>query len=691
MITPKIKVGKNEILNFNEALGKEWITTNSLGGYASSTILNINTRKYHGLLVASFNPPRDRSVCVAKIDEALLIKDNIHPIFANEFQWGISPNGHKFLKEFSISPFPKHVYTLENVEISRTIFMPRGKNAVIAIYEVLNWKDQDFEINVFPLLACRHFHSVVNRKESPLKFFQKPRGKQTELLVENPKTVLIFGATEGVYCQEERWVENVFFREEHARGESCIEDWYKPGFFKIHIERDTRKNFAFLAAASEAEGSAIQVWRTLPYTMDNVEALYLEEIGRREELLANFYDRHRTLEVSDWLSMAVLAADMFIVGDRWKSVIAGYHWFEDWGRDTFISMPGLMLITGRFEDAKNVFLTFNSLCRQGLIPNFISDRESHSAYNSVDATLWFFNAVLQYLKYTGDFQFVKENLWENMKLAVENLTEGKFSNMHMDKDNLLWHAPQLTWMDAAVDGKPVTPRGGKAVEVQALWYNTLKTAEVLARKFKEEEKAEDFSGLAEKAKISFNEKFWNPNLKCLFDVIDDKGVDESIRPNQLIAAALDFTMLEKDKCEKILDMVGCELLTPYGLRTLSKKDPRYVGVYFGDRGNRDKAYHNGTVWPWLLGFFIKAFIKVKGCSEHWREYAWKNFLSPLFSQQFYMAGLGVISEVFDGDVPHTPRGCIAQAWSLAEPLRAYIEDIMQLKPKYEGEILQGLC
>jgi predicted glycogen debranching enzyme len=388
--------------------------------------------------------------------------------------------------------------------------------------------------------------------------------------------------------------------------------------------------------------------------------------------------------------MAVLAADIFIAGDVWKSVIAGYHWFEDWGRDTFISMPGLMLVTGKFEDAKSVFLTFNTYCRQGLIPNFISDRESQSAYNSVDATLWFFNAVLQYLKYTGDFQFVKENLWENMKEAVENLAEGTFPNMHMDKDNLLWHAPQMTWMDTAVDGKPVTPRCGKAVEVQALWYNTLKTMEVLARKFKEGN-AEYFSGLAEKVKISFNEKFWNPNLNCLYDVINEKGGDESIRPNQLIAAALDFTMLEKEKSEKIVNMVGCELLTPYGLRTLSRKDPRYIGIYFGDRGKRDKAYHNGTVWPWLLGFFTKAFIKVKGFHENWREYAWKNFLSPLFSDQFYRAGLGVISEVFDGNAPHMPRGCIAQAWSLAEPLRAYVEDIMQLKPKYEGEILQGLC
>jgi predicted glycogen debranching enzyme len=690
MITPSIKVGKNEISNFNEALGKEWITTNSLGGYASSTILNINTRKYHGLLVAAFNPPRDRRVCIAKLDETLRIKGNLHPIFTNEFQVGIFPNGYKFIKEFSTSPFPKHVYTLENIEIYRTIFMPHGKNAVIAMYEALNRNSRDVEINVFPVLACRHFHSVVDRRESPLNFFQKTYDKHIELLVENPKTALIFGATEGVYFPEESWVEKVFFREEHARGESCMEDWYKPGFFKIYIDEGERKNFAFFAAAGETEGSARQVWRSMPSTMDEVEALYVEEKGRRSRLLADFYSKHKSLKVKDWLSMAVLAADIFIAGDVWKSVIAGYHWFEDWGRDTFISMPGLMLVTGKFEDAKSVFLTFNTYCRQGLIPNFISDRESQSAYNSVDATLWFFNAVLQYLKYTGDFQFVKENLWENMKEAVENLAEGTFPNMHMDKDNLLWHAPQMTWMDAAVDGKPVTPRCGKAVEVQALWYNTLKTMEVLARKFKEGN-AEYFSGLAEKVKISFNEKFWNPNLNCLYDVINEKGGDESIRPNQLIAAALDFTMLEKEKSEKIVNMVGCELLTPYGLRTLSRKDPRYIGIYFGDRGKRDKAYHNGTVWPWLLGFFTKAFIKVKGFHENWREYAWKNFLSPLFSDQFYRAGLGVISEVFDGDAPHMPRGCIAQAWSLAEPLRAYVEDIMQLKPKYEGEILQGLC
>jgi glycogen debranching enzyme len=245
-------------------------------------------------------------------------------------------------------------------------------------------------------------------------------------------------------------------------------------------------------------------------------------------------------------------------------------------------------------------------------------------------------------------------------------------------------------MDAVVDGQPVTPRCGKAVEVQALWYNALRIMEILAKKFKEKSEAEKYAQIAEKAKESFVEKFWNAEKNYLFDFIGENGKDASLRPNQIIAVALDFTMLDKTKSERIVDVVQRELLTPYGLRTLARNDPKYVGVYVGDRKSRDKAYHNGTVWPWLLGPFTKAYLKTKGYADYRREYALKNFLLPLFTEQIFKAGLGTISEIFDGDPPHMPRGCIAQAWSIAEPFRAYIEDIMQIRPKYEGEILQVL-
>jgi glycogen debranching enzyme len=263
-------------------------------------------------------------------------------------------------------------------------------------------------------------------------------------------------------------------------------------------------------------------------------------------------------------------------------------------------------------------------------------------------------------------------------------------NIHVDNDGLLIHGSQLTWMDAATDGQPVTPRAGKAVEVQALWYNALKTVELLASKLGERGLAERYLQAAEKARGNFVERFWNAQKDCLFDVVTESGRDESLRPNQIIAVSLDFTMLDKVKSEKIVNVVRGELSTPYGLRTLAKSDSRYIGIYAGDRRSRDKAYHNGTVWPWLLGPFTTAFVKTTGSIEFRREHALRNFLLPLFTEQILKAGLGTISEIFDGDAPHAPRGCICQAWSVAEPLRAYVEDVMQVRPKYEKQVLPGL-
>ncbi len=691
---PSIRLNGEKLSRVEDSLIKEWIVTNGLGGYASSTVLGVNTRKYHGMLVAAFHPPRNRRVCITKLDEELKLGNSFYPLFANEFQNGIYPKGFQFLTEFSLSPFPKYVYNVQNVKVSKTVFMPHKRNAVVAVYEVLNVGDLDAEIHVFPKIACRHFHLVISRWQNPPRFVQKTQGRRVKINVEAPPSTVIMEVTDGTYHQSEKWIENVYFREEHSRGESCLEDWHQPGFFQFKVNGGTRGKFALTAVAGENEAIVEREADKMPTTIYDVENLYAVEIERREGYIKRFYEEHTGIDAKDWLNWVVHATDMFIVqalGKAWKSVIAGYHWFEEWGRDTFISLPGLMLVTGRFEDARQTFLTFNEYSADGLIPNLISDWDAQFVYNAVDATLWYVNAVLQYLKYTGDFTFVLKNLWENLKTMVENLVKGVYGKMRVDDDGLLLHGPQLTWMDTVVDGQPVTPRAGKAVEVQALWYNALKTLELLAKKFKETSPAEKFAHLAEKAKENFNAKFWNKDKNCLFDVLDENGCgDPSARPNQIIAVSLDFTMLDKAKSAKVVDFVRRELLTPYGLRTLAKGDSRYMGVYYGDRRSRDLAYHNGTVWPWLLGPFITAYLKTEGYGEYTREYAFKNFLLPLFTQQVFEAGLGVISEIFDGDPPHTPRGCIAQAWSIAEPLRAYVEDIMHIKPKHEWEVFQIL-
>jgi predicted glycogen debranching enzyme len=676
------------------SLRKEWIVTNGLGSYASSTVLGINTRKYHGLLVVAFHPPRKRVVCVAKLNEELKIGNAFYPVFSDEFQSGIYPKGYQFLQEFSLSPFPKYVYSVERAKFSKTIFMPYKKNATIAAYDFFNSCDVDVDVRIFPTITCRHFHSVMDRWRDQPKFSQNISGRRVKVKVEKPQATIILETTHGTYIPAEKWIEGVYFREEHFRGESHLDDWYQPGFFEIRVRKNSSEQFALAAVAGEDELSVERMADEMPATMYDVLNLYYAELERREGLLEKFYEDHRGVEAKDWLNWMVHATDMFVVGGfekAWKSVVAGYHWFEDWGRDTFIALPGLMLVTGRFEDARQTFLTFNKRFKDGLIPNFISDVDSKPAYNAVDATLWFVNAVLQYLKYTSDFEFIQKNLWENLEAMVENFEKGANPKVRVDVDGLLLHGPQLTWMDTAINGQPVTPRAGKAVEVQALWYNALKTLEILARKFKELDKAEKFARLAEKARESFAAKFWNSEKGCLFDVVDERGYgDASIRPNQIFAVALDFTMLDKARSYGVVNVVRRELLTSFGLRTLAKGDLKYVGVYRGDRRSRDLAYHNGSVWPWLLGPFIKAYLKTEGYGEYIREYTFRSFLAPLVTTQFFTAGLGVISEVYDGDPPHNPGGCIAQAWSVAEPLRAYVEDILYIRPPYEREVIKIL-
>jgi predicted glycogen debranching enzyme len=688
MRLPAINLTQEALLRFDEAIQKEWLVTNGLGGYASSSVLGINTRKYHGLLVAALHPPGDRTVCLAKLDEDVCVGNKVYRLGANEFHDVIFPRGYQFLKEFSVAPFPRYVYNLQGIEVTKTIFMPMGKNAVAVIYKVLNGNDSDVKFKIYPLLGCRHFHSIVDRMRNPLDFSQQQNGREVEVTFNNPKATVAARATEGEFVEKTNWIERLYYREESKRGESSTDDCYQPGYFEIPVSPKQKKEFAIITAASESNQESKENLQAVGTATQDVESLLEQELEQRSDLLFKFYSSHKKAPISDWLNWILLAADAFIVkggGDR-TSVIAGYFWFETWGRDTFISLPGLMLATGRFEDARKILLDFLRYCRQGLIPNRVEDRYGEPSYNTVDATLWYVNAVLQYLKYTGDCKLIQKQLWKNLKEIVDSHEKGTAFGIHVDSDGLLAHGPQLTWMDAEVDGTAVTPRAGKAVEIQALWYNTLRTMQLLANTFGEKSLAENYAEMAAKAQTSFNLKFWNAEKNCLFDVID-ASADASLRPNQIIAVALDFTMLDSAKGEQVVDAVQRELLTPCGLRTLARNDPRYRGVYVGDRQSRDHAYHNGTVWAWLLGPFTTAFLKAKGHTDYTLEYALKTLIMPLFTQQILQAGLGTISEVFDGDSPHTPRGCVAQAWSVAEPLRTYVEDVLQIRPKHEKEVL----
>jgi len=692
MKLPTLSLTREALLRFEDAIRKEWLVTNGLGGYASSTVSGINTRKYHGLLVAALHPPRDRTVCLAKLDEEVVVGDRNYSLGANEFRDTVFPRGYVFLKEFSASPFPKHVYALEDVEVQRTVFMPRGKNATVAAYNVQNGNGFAVTVKIFPLLTCRHFHTVVDKCRNPLTFSQQQNSRtEVQLIFSAPKATVTIRATQGEFKARPNWIDHLYYREEAARGESSLDDCYQPGFFEVTVSPRQEADFAVVAVANENSPQNEADLGEIDATMNDVKQAFMWELDRRSQLLTAFYGSRAAVPFSDWLSWVLLAADSFIVesAGNGRSIIAGYHWFETWGRDTFISLPGLMLVTGRFEEARSLLLNFGSYCTDGLIPNFLQDFSGQPSCNTADATLLYVNAVLQYLKYTGDFGFVKTQLWETVKGIVEYHVEGTSFDIRMDCDGLLAHGPRLTWMDAEVDGKAATPRSGKAVEIQALWYNALRTAHLLAERFGEKKLAETYAGMAGKAAASFNQKFWNGERNCLYDVIAETGEDASLRPNQIIAVSLDFNMLNGERSRNVVHVVQRELLTPCGLRTLERSDSRYRGVYFGDRRSRDQAYHNGTVWPWLLGPFTTAFLKANGCTDSNRQYALKNLIQPLLMMQMSQAGLGTISEIFDGDEPHMPRGCIAQAWSIAEPLRAYVEDVLLVRNGSDAQTLRN--
>lgn len=689
MELPRIVIGNRILSHLDDALQMEWLVTNSLGGYSSSTVLGLNTRKYHGLLVAALDPPGKRTVCLAKLDEDIVIGDNIYRLGANEFHENIFPQGYTFIEEFSIAPFPTFTYEAEKITVKKTAFMPHNKNAVVVLYDLLNASKDPTKIRFFPILSNRRFHTVIDHSKEQISFRQEQDGLKVRLAFNDPKVTISLNTTAGNFVEKPNWVENLHYREESARGEVDTDDCYQPGYYELLLEANKQTRFAFVTVASEDGRQAELVLNSIGSKISDIEQLLSSELERCSLFLEGFYASHKQFHAADWLRWVALATDTFVTrnANNEESIIAGYFWFEPWGRDTFISLPGLLLINGRFDDAKHVLLNFSNYIRKGLIPNIILDESGQPLYNTVDGTLWYINALLQYVKYTGNFEFVKRELWDRLKSIIENHEKGTDYNIRLDKDGLISHGSRLTWMDACIEGEAVTPRIGKAVEIQALWYNALKIMQLLANRFTEKSLAEKYGAMAQQTSESFNEKFWNTEKDCLFDVIEENGIDLSLRPNQIIAASLDFTMLSNEKNGKIVDFVQREFLTPFGLRTLSRNDPRYKGVYSGVMKMRDQAYHNGAVWPWLIGPFGTAFLKAKGYDDKNRSFMLKNVIQPLFEKKITIAGLGQISEIFDGDPPHAPRGCIAQAWSVAEPLRVYVEDIMQVKPAYEKDIL----
>jgi predicted glycogen debranching enzyme len=653
-----ISLDKNVCADLPASLDREWLETNGLGSFACGTVSGVNTRRYHGLLTAALHPPGGRMLLLSKLDETLVIGDRRIDLATNEYSGAIHPEGYRLLSNFRLDPFPIWTFEVSGVRLEKSVFMLHGSNAVQVEYKLLQAPEGiELVLELRPLTAFRDYHSTTHENAA----LNPAVDRAPNLASVQPYAALprLYFAHDAENVQPQGyWYKNFFYRVEKERGLDFEEDLFNPFMlaFKFSMDR-----------------SAIVIASTEPMDIEQAGEFRQAELQRREQLALSS-------PVNDPLVRALTtAADQFLVrrGDDW-TVIAGYPWFTDWGRDTMISLPGLTLFTGRTHIAKSILRNFARHADLGMLPNRFVDSGETAEFNSVDATLWFFEAVRAYAAVTSDYEFIRQELYEALNAIMEFHIRGTRYNIRVADDGLLNSgAPgiQLTWMDAKIGDWVVTPRSGKPVEIQALWYNALCIMADLAERFGQTEQQKKYSGMASQASETFNNIFWNAGAQCLYDVVNDGSPDSSIRPNQIFAASLHHSMLPADRARAVVATVERELLTPVGLRTLNQANPGYRASYTGDQYSRDSAYHQGTVWPWLLGPFISANVRVNGGTAESRLRA-RSFLRGI-EQHLAEAGLGQISEIFDGDAPHHPRGCFAQAWSVAEIMRALCEDIYQ--------------
>ncbi len=652
---------KEEILgNLETALTREWLETNGIGGFSSSTIVGLNTRRYHGLLTAATRPPVGRLVLLSKLEETLIIDGRRYELSTNQYPSAVHLLGFKYLIGFRLDPFPTYTYEVEGVRFEKSVFMVQGENTTVVQYELIGALPNDrsyapIVLEVRPLIAFRDYHSTTHENGALNSNVETASGLTTvKPYGDLPALHLAHGVAQ--IDANGFWYRDFQYAVEQERGLDFAEDLFSPCAFNFDLTASSKVS---IIASTERRA------------VNQADAFRRVELKRRELLGGN----PARAEANPLVNALSAAADQFIVArERCKTVIAGYHWFADWGRDTMIALPGLALTTGHAEIAKSILAEFANHVDQGMLPNRFPDAGETPEYNTVDATLWFFEAVRSLLKHTNDFEFVRANLYVVLTEIIDWHVKGTRYQIHADDDGLLYSGEpgvQLTWMDAKVGDWVVTPRYGKPVEIQALWYNALRVMEQLAAKFKDTKAKKKYAAMAAKARASFNQLFWNEEAGCLYDVVNGDVRDASIRPNQVIAISLANSMPSKDRAARVLRVVESELLTPRGLRTLSPRDPNYIGRYEGDPRTRDGAYHQGTVWPWLMGPFITAYVKTFGARVG-RKFA-SEWLSQ-FQEHLNEACLGQVSEIFDGDAPHTPRGCVAQAWSVSELLRAAGED-----------------
>lgn len=659
-------------LDLKEGIRKEWVISNGIGGFASSTVIGANTRRYHGLLIAPILPPARRHLLISKLDESIKIGDESFGLYTNLCKNYVS-NGYKYLEKFEKEYIPIFTYKIGNVVITKKITMVYGRNTVVVVYNVKT-ADKPCVLTLAPVVNFRDFHAMTTNDNFDIK--QKITGTKVRLEINgNSHNPLYIYASEGNYIEHENDVfRNMYYLKEDERGFKPEENLVVCGRYEVTIPEKSEKTITFVGSL-EDHAENIDGERTIKEEIKRVKYL----IDKTELAKTNKKD------YNEFIKDLLISAESFIINRPsfgTKSILAGYPWFLDWGRDTFICFEALLLLTKRFEDAKQVIRTFIRDIKFGLVPNGYSGFDGRPMYNSVDAALLLFEVVNKYLEYTNDYDFIDNEVYEKLKDIVRYYSEGtnlENNNIYLDKDGLIvsgTETTQNTWMDAKVGNFAVTPRNGKVVEVNALWYNALKVLEVLADRFDEPHVAEACKEASKKCKNAFNKKFYNPKRKCLYDVLGD----DKIRPNQLYAISLSYPImnLKTQNAKDVLNTVTDKLLTRYGLRTLSRLDDGYIGVYEGDPVKRDMSYHQGVTWVWLLGLYSDAFEKMLDAEKDKQEKEIMQERYKIFVQNVYTTfkkelydeeGIQSISELYNSKPPYIPGGTFAQAWSVAAVLK----------------------
>lgn len=645
-----LRLTDEDLAKPEQATGREWLETNGIGGFASGSVSGALTRRYHGLLTAATKPPLGRLTLLSKYEETLWIGSTPYELSTNLYPDSIHPQGYKLLKEFRLDPFPTWIYEIEGTRLSKTVFMVHGINSTVCQWKVED-PEADIRLELKPLISFTDYHQM-QRLDPALNADVMITEGRVAIQPYPAMPALFFAHNASAVKETGEWYYNFELPVEKERGFDFREDLFQPFSMSFDLKE-----------------SAVVIASTDKDTAAEYAAVYEKEEIRRRKVLQKC-----AANDDSFTARLLTAADQFIVKrGEGSTVIAGYPWFSDWGRDTMIALPGLTLVNGRYDIARQILSEYSNHISEGMIPNRFPDQGDTADYNTVDATLWYIEAVRAYAKASGDEDFVRDELYEKLAGIVAWHVKGTRHNIHVDTDGLLYAGgpgEQLTWMDAKIGDKVITPRTGKPVEIQALWYNALRTMADLAGLFGHEEDRPRFAAMADLAKLSFNGVFWNDAEKCLFDVVKNGDRDASVRPNQILAISLHYPILEEKYWLHVLEKVQQELLTPVGLRSLSPKDTKYVPVYIGSPLERDSAYHQGTVWGWLIGPFIDAHRRVHAEDKE-TEAQIRTFLEG-FRQHVKEAGLGQISEIFDAEAPHHPRGCPAQAWSVAEVLRSSV-------------------